>query len=48
MSAAWSPIYSVAISPDWQHVAVGRGHRIHVYHLPMQKLVAKQSIANNQ
>ena len=33
-------IYALALSPDGQYAACGRGSRIHVYHLPTRSLVA--------
>ena len=35
------PIYSVAISPDGQFAACGRGNQIFVYHLPTRRLAAR-------
>ena len=35
------PIYSVAISPDGQFAACGRGNQIFVYHLPTGRLAAR-------
>ena len=34
-------IYAVAISPDGQYVAAGRGNQIAIYHLPTNRLVQK-------
>ena len=37
----FNPIYAVAVSPDGQYAACGRGNRIHVYHLPTGRLAAQ-------
>lgn len=34
-----NPIYAVALSPDGQFAACGRGNQIQVYHVPTRKLV---------
>ncbi|MBC8245153.1 MAG: hypothetical protein H8E20_12230 [Verrucomicrobia bacterium] len=41
LSAAITPIYTSAISPDGQYAAAGRGNQIFVYHLPTRRLAAR-------
>ncbi|MFT6618019.1 MAG: hypothetical protein ACJASX_000906, partial [Limisphaerales bacterium] len=39
LAANFNPIYSVALSDDGQFAAANRGNRVHIYHLPTQRLV---------
>ena len=41
LAATFNPIYSVALTDDGQYAAANRGNRIHIYHLPTQRLVAE-------
>lgn len=41
LAPGFNPIYSVALTDDGQYAAANRGNRIHVYHLPTQRLVAE-------
>ena len=41
LPVSFNPIYSVALSPDGQYAACNRANRIHIYHLPTEKLVAE-------
>lgn len=41
LAATFNPIYSVALTDDGQYAAANRGNRVHVYHLPTQRLVAE-------
>jgi WD40 repeat protein len=43
LAAGFNPIYSVALTADGQYAAANRGNRIHVYHLPTQRLVSELS-----
>lgn len=36
----FTPVYAVAMTPDGQFAAAGRGNQVLVYHLPTRKLVA--------
>jgi WD40 repeat protein len=36
-----NPIFSVALSPDGQYAACGRGNQLFVYHLPTRRLAAR-------
>lgn len=41
LAPTFNPIYSVALTDDGQYAAANRGNRVHVYHLPTQRLVAE-------
>jgi WD40 repeat protein len=41
LASTFNPIYSVALTEDGQYAACNRGNRVHIYHLPTQKLVAE-------
>lgn len=41
LAAHFNPIYAVALTDDGQYAAANRGNRVHVYHLPTQRLVAE-------
>jgi WD40 repeat protein len=43
LAANFNPIYSVALSDDGQFAAANRGNRVHIYHLPTQRLVSELS-----